>query len=235
MRVLVIIPAFNEARTIAQVLRSVCSTAPRFDRLVVNDGSTDATGTVVDRLGEKQLKLLCRLGYGPALQAGLKYADRLRYDVVAFFDADGQHEAEALPRLTNALLEGDADVAIGSRFGDGRPYSGPWGRRLGQLLFSHLARLFLGRRIYDTTSGLKVMRAAAYRTLIKGSFMDFHSEALVKWNTMGFSVIEVPVSVRKREHGESMHSLRSVLEYPTKMVLLTAAAALDALLRRILP
>ena len=81
-RVLVVIPAFNEAQSITTVIDGLRQTAPDYDRVIVNDGSTDQTGDVVARLGEKQLKLIQNLGYGSALQTGMKYALSAGYDVI---------------------------------------------------------------------------------------------------------------------------------------------------------
>lgn len=229
---LVVIPARNEAPTIGAVLEGLRRAAPGCDRLVVNDRSTDGTADVVRRMGERQLLLPCHLGYGPAVQAGLRYAALRRYRAAVLFDADGQHRPGDVPRLLAALEEEDADLAIGARFGAARPYTGPFGRRLGQLAFSRLTRLLLGRRIYDTTSGLKAVRERAFEALLGGAFMDFHTETIVRMGLLGYRIVEVPVTVEARRHGRSMHSLASAFNYPVKTSLLTAAALLDVLLQR---
>lgn len=232
MRVLVLLPAYNEAATIERVLEDLRRAAPSFDRLVIDDASTDGTAAIVQNLGESQLRLPCQLGYGGALQTGVRYAIDAGYDIVVFLDADGQHRPEDVPRLVSRLEEGEADVVIGSRYVSGQVYQGPFGRRMGQRVLSVLSGLMTGRRIYDTTSGLKAMRAKASHTLTAGTFHDFHVEALVKWKLLGFSIEEVPVSVRKREHGKSMHSWKSAMVYPLKTLLLTLVAATDAWIER---
>jgi glycosyltransferase involved in cell wall biosynthesis len=231
-RGLIIIPAYDEADTIGAVLQGLRTTAPHLDRVVVNDGSRDATGQIVTHLGERLLSLPCNLGYGRALQTGIKYALMRGYDFVVFFDADGQHNPDNVVPLVNALLEGDVDMVIGSRFTNDRAYTGSFGRRMGQRLFSYLSLVLLGRRIYDTTSGLKAVRASACQALVRGTFLDFHTEAIVRLGMLGFSIAEMPVSVRERQHGQSMYSLRSAIEYPIKTFLLTLVAAVDALLQR---
>jgi glycosyltransferase involved in cell wall biosynthesis len=231
-RGLVIIPAYDEAETIGSVLQGLRCTVPDLDRLVVNDGSRDATERIVTHLGERLLSLPCNLGYGRALQAGIKYALLRGYDFVVFFDADGQHNPENVTRLVNALLEGGVDMVIGSRFGNDRSYTGSFGRRMGQRLFSYLSLLLLGRRIYDTTSGLKAVRASACQALMRGTLMDFHTEAIVRLGMLGFNIAEIPVSVREREYGQSMYSISSAIEYPMKTLLLTLVAAVDAILQR---
>ncbi len=231
-RVLVVIPAYNEEKTISSVLGRLRRVAPEYDRVIVNDGSTDATGDIVAALGEKQLKLPCNLGYGPALQTGLKYALLRGYGIFVSIDADGQHNPEDVPMLVAKLDESKADMVIGSRFCDGRPYRSSVGRRVGQLLFSHLTRVLIGHRIYDTTSGFKVLRASACQAIVNGTFHDFHIETIVRLSLSGFKIVEVPVVVADRTLGQSMHSFASVFHYPLQTVLLTIVAIADALLTR---
>ena len=231
-RVLIVIPAHNEEKAIAAVIIKLRQIVPEFDRVIVNDGSKDNTGQVVDDLGEKQLVLPCNIGYGPALQTGLKYGLRQGYDIIVSMDADGQHQPEDVPRLVAALLTSDADMVIGSRFCEGQPYNTPFSRRMGQLLFSHLTRLFLDRRIYDTSSGFKVLRAKACDVVVNGIFMDFHIETIVQMSLVNLKLVEIPVTILERTAGQSMHSLASVFQYPLKTILLTIAVLMDAFLIR---
>lgn len=231
-RVLVLLPAHDEAATIERVLLGLRRAAPSFHRLVIDDASSDETAGLVDQLGENQLRLPCQLGYGGALQAGVRYAINAGYEIVVFFDADGQHRPEDVPRLVAQLAEGEADVVIGSRYVGGRAYDGPFGRRVGQRVLSMLSGLMTRRRIYDTTSGLKAMRATASHVITTGTFQDFHIEALVKWALLGFRVEEFEISVEEREHGKSMHTWKSAVTYPLKTLLLTLVAATDAWIER---
>jgi glycosyltransferase involved in cell wall biosynthesis len=231
-RVLIVIPAYNEEKSIAAVIEGLRRAAPDYERVIVNDGARDKTGQIVTALGEKQLWLPCNLGYGNALQTGLKYGLQSGYEIIVSFDGDGQHRAEDVPLLVAALLESGADVVIGSRYCNGRSYNSPLGRKLGQILFSHLTRLLLGRRIYDTTSGFKAMRAAACEMVVGGVFMDFHTESLVRLSMAGFNIIEHPITVYERAHGRSMHSLISLFAYPLQTLLLIVVALVDALLAR---
>lgn len=232
LRVLIVIPAYNEEKTIAAVIAGLRRAAPEYDRVVVNDGAKDKTGEVVAALGEKQLRLPCNLGYGNALQTGLKYGLQGGYEIIVSFDGDGQHKPEDVPAVVAALLNSDADMVIGSRYANGRSYNSPLGRKLGQILFSQLTRPLIGRRIYDTTSGFKAMRAAACEVVVSGVFMDFHTESLVRLSMAGFKIIEHPITVYEREHGRSMHSFISAFAYPLQTLLLTLVALIDALLTR---
>jgi glycosyltransferase involved in cell wall biosynthesis len=231
-RVLVVIPAHNEEQTIAQVVLRIRHAIPDFDRVIVNDGSTDATGDIVSQLGERQLSLPCNLGYGWALQTGLKYALKSGYEIIVFMDADGQHKPEDVPRLVETLLSSKVDMVIGSRFCADDLYRTSFMRRTGQWLFSYLTRLLVGRRIYDTTSGFKALTAAAGELLVRGTFMDFHAETIVRLSLLGFKIAEYPVTMDERFFGRSMHSFKSVFQYPLKTIVLAMVAAMDAYLIR---
>ena len=231
-RVIVLIPAYNEEQTIGNLIADLRKAVPDFDRLVINDGSSDGTAGVVDGLGEKQLRLITNLGYGAALQAGMEYALLCGYDAVITIDADGQHRAEDVPKLSRALADGDADMVIGSRFSHDRPYDTELSRRLGQQIFSHLARLLIGYRVFDTSSGLKAISAEACQVIVDATFMDFHIETIVRLSMLGFRIVEVPVTVLERSHGRSMHSISSVFHYPLKTLVLTIVAAMDVMLQR---
>jgi glycosyltransferase involved in cell wall biosynthesis len=229
-RALAVIPAYNEAETIAGVLEGVREAVPDVDRLVVTDGSRDGTAAVVTALGERHLELVCNVGYGRAVQAGLRYAMAHGYEVVVTLDGDGQHDPHDVPRVIEALETTSADVVIGSRYMGAR-YRGPAGRRFGQVAFSLLTRLLMGQRIYDTTSGLKAMRASACRAILEGRFLDFHTEALVRLRLLGFRIVELPIDVHERTAGRSMYSFFRALVYPVKTGLLVVTGILDALLR----
>jgi glycosyltransferase involved in cell wall biosynthesis len=231
-RVLIVIPTYSEEKTIASVLKGLRRNAPECDLVVVNDNSKDATGNIVAQLGENQLRLQCNLGYGKALQTGLKYALLRGYDIVVSFDADGQHQPEDVPRLVQTLHETGADMVIGSRFCNGRPYKGTFARSLGQILFSHLTRLMIGQRIYDTTSGFKASNSAACERIVNGVSMDFHTETIIRLSMFGFKIEEVPIDAEERMYGRSMHSSINSLHYPLKTILLTLVAAIDGLLGR---
>jgi glycosyltransferase involved in cell wall biosynthesis len=226
--VLVVIPAFNEEATIADIILGLRQAAPMYDRLVVNDGSKDKTGSILDEMGEKQLRLPINLGYGLALQTGMKYGLMRGYQVIVSIDADGQHRPEDVSRLVQVLLENDVDIVIGSRYCEGGPYSPNTSRRIGQLLFSYLTKYLLGYRIYDTSSGFKAIRACACEELVWGTFLDFHTETFVRLSLINYKILESPILVRERSFGLSMHSWASTINYPVKTLLLILVALVDA-------
>lgn len=231
-RVLIVIPAYNEEKSIAAILLALRREVPEFDRVVINDGSQDKTAEVVRTLGEKQLNLVQNLGYGHALQTGLKYALLKQYEIVVSIDADGQHRPSDVKRLVAALESEQADMVIGSRFVKDSTYDTPLDRRLGQLLFSHLTQLLLGQRIFDTSSGFKALRARSCAVIVDTAFLDFHIESMVQLRLRDHKIVEIPVVVEERQFGQSMHSLRSIFNYPLKTILLTVVAFMDAIIFR---
>lgn len=227
-RVLVAIPAYNEAPTIQEVVARVRSAVPQFDLLIVNDGSTDDTAAVLDALDVRVATHFCNLGYGRALQTAIKYATRAGHDVVITFDADGQHHADDLQRLYDVFCGGDYDLLIGSRFVERHSYrSEPLSRRVGMHLFSLLVALLSGQRIYDTTSGFKVVGRRTFGALTARQFVDFHAEVISYLIRLGYRVDESPISVTPRRYGQSMYNALSLIKYPLKVSFLVLASLLD--------
>lgn len=232
-RVLVVIPAYNEAGTIEQVVRRVRTSLPNFDLLVVNDGSRDATGRILKQLDVVTATHLCNLGYGRAIQTGIKYAISCEYDVLISVDADGQHHPEQVLAMYAAGTNAGWDLVIGSRYVERHDYSdSPVGRRIGMRLFSTLVWAMTRQRIYDTTSGLKMIRRSAFDPLTHWHFIDFHAEAIVYLLRLGYRVGEFPVTVTERTQGVSMYSLLSHITYPLSTSLLMLLGVIQAAITR---
>jgi glycosyltransferase involved in cell wall biosynthesis len=228
-RVLVAIPAYNEAPTIEEVVRRVRTAVPMFDLLVVNDGSRDETGAALARCGVMTATHLCNLGYGRALQTAIMYAQRHGYDALITFDADGQHDARDLERLYGAFSLGGYDLLIGSRFIGGQKYGAePFVRSVGMRVFSRLIALLTAERVYDTSSGMKVIGSRVFGVLAAGQFVDFHAEAIMYLLRLGYRVGESPITVAPRQHGESMYTSLSAVKYPLKVFFLMLLTMLEA-------
>ncbi|UCD58540.1 MAG: glycosyltransferase family 2 protein [Candidatus Hydrogenedentota bacterium] len=217
---LIIIPAYNEQDSVAEVIAKARAHAPDSDFVVVDDGSSDDTAAVVSRCGVPVLRLPCNLGYARAVQTGIKYALKKGYDTVVLLDGDGQHNPEDVVSLRSALEQEKADVVIGSRFVGNRKLTGPLGRRLGMWLFAWVTFLATGTRIYDTTSGFKAVSRRAYEKLSSEQFVDFHAEALVCLSLAGMKIAERPVAMAERRSGRSMYNWLSHFKYPLKTMLL---------------
>lgn len=232
-RVLVAIPAHNEEATIADVVARVRAALPSCDLLVVDDGSRDATPSIVRREGVTLARHPCNLGYGRAIQTAIKYALRHDHDVLVTLDADGQHDPAQVPGLLETFTAASWDLAVGSRYVKTRSYAGvPVDRRLGMQTFSLTVKAFTGTRILDTTSGMKAFRRTVFAPLARWHFVDFHAEALVYLLRLGFAVGEHPIVVHERRHGTSMYSPISWLKYPAKTMLMSLVALWQAELTR---
>lgn len=228
-RTLIAIPAFNEERTIAGVVARVRASMPQCDLVVIDDGSEDGTPRALEEAGVRIVQHICNLGYGRAIQTALQYAHVGGYDALITLDADGQHRPEDLVAIHEAFQGEEWDCLIGSRYVRTHEYgSAPLGRRVGMQLFSTITRLTTGRRVYDTTSGLKVIRRRVFEPLTKWHFVDFHAEAIVFLTRLGFRVGEFPITVEERQHGQSMYSFISHLVYPLQTLLMVLLGIAEA-------
>jgi glycosyltransferase involved in cell wall biosynthesis len=215
------------------VVRRVRECLPGTSVLVVNDGSRDGTAHVLSQLRVSTATHLCNLGYGRAVQTAIKYALQGGWDALVILDADGQHHPDQIPGMVEAFKRDRWDCLIGSRYVGSRDYSGaPFGRRVGMQLFSLLAGLLVGRRIYDTTSGLKMLARRVFEPLTRWHFVDFHAEAIVYLARLGFKVGEYPITIDERRHGVSMYSALSHVGYPLKTSLMVLLAVVQAGLSR---
>lgn len=224
-RVLVIVPAHDEAESLPETLRALCAVHPAGDVLVVDDGSSDGTAAVARAAGIRVACHAANLGVGGALQTGFRYAVERGYAVGVQFDADGQHAAEDLEAVVAPVLAGACDVSIGSRFVRPSGYHAPLARRFGMRLFSGLVRLAIGRRVTDTTSGY---RAYARRVMqvcqhdLPNDFPD--APLLIALARRGFTIQEVPVRMRERLAGRSFYTFGKSLYYPYKNLLASLMA-----------
>ena len=158
LRLLAIVPAFNEEGMIGRVVREIERQAPDFNVLVVDDGSTDRTVVEAESEGATVLRHPFNLGIGGAMQSGYKYALAHGYDVAVQVDGDGQHKPEYLPEMLDALRTGgkEADMVYGTRFRGDPGYKVPLGRRLGNLIFSVVLSAITRQKITDPTSGFRM-------------------------------------------------------------------------------
>lgn len=217
---LIVIPAYNEEQNIARVLERVRAAGNDEEILVINDGSKDKTREVLESIGAKHVNHPVNLGYVRALQTGIRFAAERDYDYLIFIDGDGQHNpAEIRDLKTKGLADGGPDVVIGSRFIKDQGYKAPLGRKMGMLLFSWLTGVFGGKRIYDTTSGFKLLHRRAYALVCEQIYGDFHAEMIIFSLLAGLRIEEVPIVVAQREFGTSMYNWLSSLLYPIKTIL----------------
>lgn len=225
---LVIMPAYNEARSLPALLAELRREAPEYDVLVVDDGSRDGTARIAREGGAKVLVHPFNMGYGVALQTGYKFAAERGYELLVQMDGDGQHEPRWIRKLAEPILEGRADVVIGSRFLEGRGYVPPFARRVGMVVFGFLASLLTGNRVTDPTSGFQALSRRAYRYFTEDHFpFDYpDADVLILLHKARFRFSEVAVDMRPNESGQSMHSGLSPIYYVFKMLLSIAMTVL---------
>ncbi len=228
---LAVVPAYNEAGTVADVVRSLRERAPRFDVLVVDDGSTDDTAARAQAACAAVVRLPFNLGIGGAVQTGFIYAHERGYDYMAQVDGDGQHEATELERLLDAMHADPAlDMVCGSRFltPDNR-YPAPISRRTGIHLFALALSRIVDQPVSDPTSGFRLYNRRAISLFARDYPHDYPEvEAVLMLHAHGLRMTEVPVQMHPRSAGRSSITKARSLYYMVKVSL----ALLVALMRR---
>jgi hypothetical protein len=224
---LVIIPAYNEAGSIASVIEGIRASMPQAEIAVMDDGSTDATARLAKQAGTMLLQLPFNLGIGAAVQTGYRFAAREGYGLVARLDGDGQHDPAQLPGLLEPIRAGGADVTVGSRYLHGGGFTASHTRRWGVSLFAALVTRLTGQRFTDVTSGFQAANAQAAAFLAEHCPSDYPEiEGLVLLCRAGFRVVEVPVTMRARTAGHSSIRAWRTLYYVIKVLLAVLAAFL---------
>lgn len=205
-RVLVIMPAWNEADCVGATVSEVLSLKEPYDVLVVNDGSTDSTADVAAAAGATVLNLPFNLGVGGAMRAGFRYAQRLGYAQVIQVDADGQHDPRNIREVLNGLAS--ADISIGARFANRGDYtvSGPrkWAMKFLAAVLTRLAKTPLT----DVTSGFRagnIRAIAQYLDHYPAEYLGDTIDSLVVAIRSGLTVTQVPVEMRPRQGGTPSH------------------------------
>jgi glycosyltransferase involved in cell wall biosynthesis len=219
-RCLAIVPAFNEAASIAEVVSELRDLRPELEVLVVDDGSTDATVNVAAAAGARVLRLPVNLGIGGAVQAGYLYAYERGFDLAVQVDGDGQHDAAELGQLLDPILAGRADMSIGTRFAGRVTYRAPLTRRIGIGLFATLVSLRVRQRMTDTTSGFRAVNRRGIRLFAVDYPHDYPEvESIVTAARGDLRVCEVPVAMRERAAGRSSITTFRSIYYVAKVLL----------------
>jgi glycosyltransferase involved in cell wall biosynthesis len=220
MKILVIVPAYNEEASLPGVLRDLSEGLPDADVLVVNDGSRDRTAEIAREKGVKVLDLPFNLGIGGAVQAGYLYAKQGGYDVAVQFDGDGQHLAGEIQQLLEPIAADRADMAIGSRFLNPGRYRAPLFRKLGIGIFSFVLSRILGIPVTDSTSGFRAANLKVTEFFARTYPEDYPEvESLVLLHKMNLRIEEVAVIMRERTGGKSSITPLRSMYYMTKVLM----------------
>lgn len=221
-KIAVIIPAYNEEASISGVVQTLHKVSTQnslfLDVIVVNDCSTDSTTQLISKLDCTPLNLGVNLGIGGAVQTGFKYAFNNGYDFAIQVDGDGQHPAEEIPNLLNALKQNNWDVVIGSRFLNKAGFQSTFLRRSGIGFFRFLNRLLVGVDIKDSTSGFRLLNRKAL-AIVNEYYPDEYPEpeAIVLFAKNKLKIGEVPVVMRERQGGVSSISKSQSVYYMFKV------------------
>ncbi|MBQ3008863.1 MAG: glycosyltransferase family 2 protein, partial [Oscillospiraceae bacterium] len=151
MKILVIIPCYNEQESIERVVANLHDKAPFADYLIINDCSTDNTEKILSEKGMNYINNPVNLGIGGGVQAGYLYAKQNGYDIAVQMDGDGQHDPAYLADVCRPVIEGEFDMAIGSRFIRKEGFQSSFMRRLGINIISLLIKIMTGKKVYDVT------------------------------------------------------------------------------------
>lgn len=215
MKVLLIIPAYNEALNIEKTIKDVV-TNTNYDYLIINDCSKDNTKEICKKNNFHVLSLPINYGLTSAIQVGMKYAYQNNYDIAIQFDGDGQHQARYLNNLVKEIENKNCDIAIGSRFVTvKKPHSL---RMLGSNLISFCIRITTGKKIKDTTSGMRAYNRQAIEEFVNNPSLTPEPDTLVYLMKMGMKVKEIQVEMSDREFGESYLKPLKAMEYMINMV-----------------
>ncbi len=211
MRVLIIVPAYNEEKNLPKLIYNLKLHCPGYDILVINDCSCDRTCDISKCHGIRMVELPVNLGIGGAVQAGYRYAHQNCYDIAVQVDGDGQHNPKYIGRLVDGILKGN-NLCIGSRFIEKEGFQSTFTRRLGIIYFSKLIKFFSGQAVTDPTSGFRACDRKLIGFFSKEYPRDYpEPETVVAVIRQKFRVSEVPVKMHERQEGRSsITSLKSI-------------------------
>jgi glycosyltransferase involved in cell wall biosynthesis len=224
MKIAAIVPAYNEAHAIKNVVEELIamSVNEKIDLtvVVVNDCSTDTTAEIIDQLPCVALHLPVNLGIGGAVQTGFKFAYENEFDYAIQVDGDGQHPAMEIPKIISGTIKNNWDITIGSRFLTKEGFQSSAMRRAGIKYFSRLNKLLTGISVSDTTSGFRLLNKKAL-TVVSEYYPDEYPEpeALVLYARNKLQVGEVQVQMRERQGGISSINSAGAIYYMGKVTL----------------
>lgn len=219
-KILIIMPAYNEAGSIGDVITAIKNEVSDADILVVNDGSRDNTGKIARGLNADVIDLPYNMGIGVAMQTGYKYALLNDYNVAIQVDADGQHPPDQINHLISSLVKGDADLVIGSRFLGSGEYQPSLARNIGIRIFSMVISLITGQRLTDTTSGFRAANKRVINFFARNYPEDYPEvEALVLLRKARFNIMEIPIRMKARTAGQSSITPLHAIYYMIKVLL----------------
>ena len=194
MKITVGLPAYNEEKNIAKIIVQLKKVADQI--IVCDDGSTDLTSRIAESLGAIVIKHPKNLGYGSAIRSIFLKSREINSDVLVTIDADGQHKIEDIEKVAKPVVDGQADVSIGSRFLD-KHDNAPKYRKLGINIITKVTNSSLSEKITDAQSGFRAYNNKVLQGLTPSdSGMGISTEILIKSSNLGFKIAEVPTEIQ---------------------------------------
>jgi len=220
VKILVIVPAYNEEGSIKGVVEDLRDNFPQGDVLVVNDGSSDRTSEIAKSLGVNIIDLPYNVGIGGAMQTGFLYALHLGYDVALQFDGDGQHNADQIKKILKPFLSDGADLVVGSRFLSEGGFTSSVQRRIGSKMLSFVVSTLIRQKITDTTSGFRVYGKKTLEFFSSVYPEDYPEvETFILAHKKGLRIVEVPSEIGPRTGGRSSINFSEAFYYMVKVLL----------------
>ena len=226
MKVLLIIPAYNEEENIqkvAQTIEQYNKTAEqKLDYIVINDGSKDNTEKILKDNCIPHIRLIQNLGIGGAVQTGYKYAFENDYDIAIQFDGDGQHDISYVPVICKPIIEKKTNMCIGTRYLDksASQFQSTFMRRFGSNIISFMIKILCHKKITDPTSGFRAIDKKIIAEFAQEYPTEYpEPESTVMMLKKGYMVVEEPVSMNERQGGKSSINVWKSADYMIKVCL----------------
>ncbi len=231
MKLLVIIPAFNEERTIEKVINRIPQKivgVKKISTLIVDDGSSDKTAKIAKKHGCLVISHAANFGVGKSLQTGLERAVELKADIAVNIDADGQFDPREIPKLVKPLLDNKADVAVSNRFHKKNkiPKNMPVTKYYGNLFMTHFINFLINANFEDVSSGFRAYNKEALLNLNLSGKFTYTQEMFIDLSFKGLRIINVPVSVRYFKNRKSKVA-DSIVDYSLRSLKIIVKAFRD--------
>ena len=208
-KIILIIPAYNEEANILKTYKKIVDynkkNKTNYDLIVINDGSKDKTGEILDKEKIPHIDLIHNLGIGGAVQTGYKYAYYHNYDIAVQFDGDGQHDINYVKNIIEPIINNKADFVIGSRFVDNvSSFKTTMSRRMGIKIISFFIKIFAKIKVYDTTSGFRACNKEIIKSFAKEYPLEYPEPiTTVELAKKKYRILEVGSNMLEREGGKS--------------------------------
>ncbi|MBR2951340.1 MAG: glycosyltransferase family 2 protein [Lachnospiraceae bacterium] len=219
-KVLIMIPAYNEAANLEKLIEELDTKVPEYDYIIINDGSRDNTENVCAQNKYNVIHLPINLGIGGGVQTGYKYAKKYDYDIAVQIDGDGQHDVAYLKDVIRPIIDEEADIVIGSRFLKKEGFQSSISRRVGINWLSGLILICTGKKIKDVTSGFRAVNKKFIAVYAEDYPTDYpEPEAIITAVMHKGKIEEVPVVMRERVSGTSSINFKKAVYYMIKVTL----------------